>query len=77
MSKLRGSAYAVIAAVVLASPLTLPAYAIQGNATAANSFRPAAHSARPMPAPPNAAAVPQTSLSWPEGSPDYHGSNGG
>jgi hypothetical protein len=77
MSKLRGSAYAVIAAIALASPLTSPAYAIQGNAAAANSYRPAAHSARPMPTPPKAAAVPQTTLSWPEGNPDYHGSNGG
>jgi hypothetical protein len=77
MSKLRGCAYAAIAAFALASPLTSPANANQGNGAAAYSYQPAVHTARPMPAPPKAVAVPQTTLSWPEGSPDYHGANGG
>jgi hypothetical protein len=75
MSKLRGCAYAAIAAIALAS-LASPADAKQGNASAVNFYQSERY-ARPMPAPPKAVAVPQTTLSWPEGSPDYHGANGG
>jgi hypothetical protein len=76
MSKFRGCAYAAIAVVAFSSPLTSPAGARPGNETALNSYQPAVHSARPMPTPPRAATVPQTAT-FPEGSPDYHGANGG
>jgi hypothetical protein len=76
MSKLRGCAYAAIAAFALAAPLTSPANANQGNGAAAYSYQPAVHAARPMPAPSRAVTVPQTAT-FPEGSPDYHGANGG
>ena len=76
MSKLRGCAYLAVAAIAVASLLTSAADAKQGNASALNFYQ-AVHSARPMSAPPQAVAVPATTLSWPEGSPDYHGSNGG
>lgn len=76
MSKLRGCAYAAIAVVALAAALTSPAEANQGNGAAAYSYQPAAHIARPMPAPSRALMVPQTAT-FPEGSPDYHGANGG
>jgi hypothetical protein len=76
MSKFRGCAYAVIAAIAFSSPLISAADANQGNELAANSYRPAVQSARPMPAPKAVTATPQTAT-FPEGSPDYHGSNGG
>jgi hypothetical protein len=76
MSKFRGCAYAAIAAFALASALASPADANQGNGVAAYSYQPAVHTARPMPAPSRAVTVPQTAT-FPEGSPDYHGANGG
>jgi hypothetical protein len=76
MSKFRSSAYAAVVAIAFSSPLIVPAAAKQGNASTVNVYQPA-NVARPMPAPPKTFAVPQTTLSWPEGSPDYHGSNGG
>lgn len=77
MSQLRGCAHAVIAAVVFSSALISVADAKQGDESAANLYRAATHAARPMVAPPKANAVPQTTFTFPEGSPDYHGSNGG
>jgi hypothetical protein len=76
MFKLRGNAYAVIAAIAFSSPLASAANANQGNGAAAYSYQPAAHTARPMPAPSRTVIVPQTAT-FPEGSPDYHGANGG
>ena len=76
MSQLRNSAYAVIAAAVLSSSLTSVALAKCGNQAAA-SYRTATQSTRSMPAPAKAIAVPQTFPTFPEGSFDYHGANGG
>ena len=77
MSRHRNSAFAVIAAVALSSSLTSVALAKCGNQAAAFSYRPATQYVRPMPAPAKAIAVPQTLPTFPEGSFDYHGANGG
>jgi hypothetical protein len=76
MSQLRNGAYAVIAAAALSS-FMIPAALAKCPNQAAASYRAAAQATRPMPAPAKAIAVPQTFPTFPEGSFDYHGSNGG
>jgi hypothetical protein len=69
----------VLVAFALSSSLASAAYATQGTEAATNYYRPATQVSRPMPAPyatPKAVIAPQ-SLSFPEGSSDYHGANGG
>lgn len=77
MFQLRNGAYALIAAAVLSSSPLSVALAKCGNQAAAVFYRTAPRSIRLMPAPPKAIAVPQTFSTFPEGSVDYHGSNGG
>jgi len=77
MSQLRHGAYAVVAAAVLSSSLISVALAKCGNQATAVSYRTATQSTRAMPAPAKAIAVPQTFITFPEGSFDYHGANGG
>jgi hypothetical protein len=77
MSQLCNYAFTVIAVAVLAPSLTSVALAKCGNQAAALSYRAATQSARSMPAPAKPIAVPQAIPSFPEGSFDYHGGNGG
>jgi hypothetical protein len=77
MSQLRNCAYAVIAAAALSSSVISVARAKCGHQAAAVSYRAATQATRPMPAPAKAMAVPQSVLTFPEGSFDYHGANGG
>jgi hypothetical protein len=77
MSQIRNSVYAVIAAAAISSSMISVALAKCANRAAAVSYPTATQSARSMPAPAKAIAVPQTIPTFPEGSFDYHGANGG
>jgi hypothetical protein len=77
MSQLRNPAYAVIAAAALSSSPISVALAKCGHQAAAVFYRAAPQSTRSMPAPAKTMSVPQTFPTFPEGSFDYHGSNGG
>jgi hypothetical protein len=77
MLQLRNGAYALIAAAVLSSSPLSVALAKCGNQAAAVSHRTVTRSTRLMFAPAKAIAVPQTFSTFPEGSFDYHGANGG
>jgi hypothetical protein len=68
-----------LAAIALLSLLASAAHAERGTEEARNNYRTTTQVSRPMPSPPaarNAVTAPQ-SPSFPEGSSDYHGSNGG
>ena len=65
--------------LALLSSLASVAHAERGTEEARNYYRATTQVSRPMPAPPatpRAVTAPQN-LSFPEGSPDYHGANGG
>ena len=79
MSLFRIRSRALLAILVVSSSLASVAHAKQGTEEARNYYRAATQISRPMPAPsaaPKAVTAPQ-SLSFPEGSSDYHGANGG
>jgi hypothetical protein len=79
MSKYRTRTRGLLAALIVSSSLASVAHANQGPEEATNYYRATTQVSRPMPAPPTAAravAVPQF-LTFPEGSPNYHGANGG
>jgi len=83
MSKIRGRVGAVISVAVLSLSLISVAQAEPSNAAAARSHKAIYNSVVPHPnAPsgtphPDAPVVAPTIPTWPEGSPDYHGSNVG
>src|SRR5579872_581880 len=69
----------LLVALALLSSLAPAAHAKQGMEEATNDYRATTKVSRPMPAPP---AVPKSvtnpqSSTFPEGSSDYHGANGG
>ena len=69
----------VLVALALLSSLASAAQAKQGTEEARNYYPTTTQISRPMPAPPatpKAVTYPQ-SPTFPEGSSDYHGSNGG
>ena len=74
MSTIRGRAGAAISAAVLSLSLLSLALAEPSNAAAASSHRAIYNSAAPRA---NAPFTAPTNSTWPEGSPHYHGSNGG
>ncbi len=79
MSLFRIRSRALLAAFVVTSSLVSAAHAERGTEEARNYYRATTQVSRPMPTPPvapRAVTAPQ-SLSFPEGSSDYHGSNGG
>ena len=79
MSLFRIRSRALLAVLVVSSSLASVAHAKQGTEEARNYYRATTQISRPMPAPsaaPRAVTAPQ-SLSFPEGSSDYHGANGG
>jgi hypothetical protein len=79
MSLHRSRARTALVTVALLSSLASVAHAERGTEEARNYYRATTQVSRPMPAPPDAqrAVTTPQNLSFPEGSPDYHGANGG
>ena len=82
MPKFCGRAGAVIPAIVLSLSLISVAAAQPSNAAPARSHKAILHAVKPYSSTPsvaphpNARVVAPTFPTWPEGSPEYHGSNG-